>query len=139
VPPAAGIQTNGPRRGGTASCTLRSEEDGAEREKRGAKWRRARWLLTSEQRGKGEGGGAWCCAAPRGGRRKSGSVLRALEQGEGLGAGSGRSSRRQVTVRETGQGARWWGFGVARAHGPAQEERGAGPGRKKRICPALNE
>jgi hypothetical protein len=68
-------------------------------------------------------------------KKRRGSVPHALERREGLGAGSGWSRRRRAAIGETGEGARWWGSGVARARGPAQEERGVSPGRKKRSGP----
>jgi hypothetical protein len=70
-------------------------------------------------REEGEGGGGLRCVAPRGRRRKGVPVPHSLEQGEGLGADSGRSRWRRATVGETGEGAQWWGSGVAR--GPEKE------------------
>jgi hypothetical protein len=83
---------------------------------------------------KGKEEGAWRCTTPCDGRRKWGPVLRALERGEGLGAGNGRSQRRWEAVREIGEGARWWGSCVAHARGPAQEEgrKGSRPREKER-------
>jgi hypothetical protein len=57
APSVARTWTNGPRRDGAASCALQSEEDGAQEGEKEAKWSHARWHLTPEQRGKGEGGG----------------------------------------------------------------------------------
>jgi hypothetical protein len=81
---------------------VRGKRDGS-----GDRWPIKGARRTTSWRRNGRGRGVWF-TAPSGGRKR-GPVPRALEQGEGLGAGSGQCRQKRVTGREIGEGARWWG------------------------------